>query len=141
VIGNTFNEVMGYPKTQFADTYYYPWYEHNGTNMVTWILIGNPSDTDPLEVDIYIAGEFQEHDVIPAKQSISPTFNKNTGPLEVRSTNGKTFFTSERILYKPNVLNAFNETFGIPSNRLDTSYYFTWYDAITMSTDIIVAKP
>ena len=37
--------------------------------------------------------------------------------------------------------NAFNEVMGYPANQLATTYYFTWYDTITMTTDIIVAKP
>jgi glucose/arabinose dehydrogenase len=142
VVGNTFNEVMGYPNTQFHTKYWYPWYD--GQNMVTWILVGNPSETDAVEVEIYIAGVLQHSETIPAKQSIAPTFNVSNGPLEVRCTSctgDQKIFTSERIIYGAGTLNSFNETFGVPDNRLSDKYYFTWYDSYGMQSYIITGKP
>jgi hypothetical protein len=132
--GNSLNEVMGYPASQFTTEYWYPWYDNVG--MATWVLVGNPT-TATATVDIYIGGVKHGSYTIGAGKQINQRFNLNTGPVRVVSTNGVKVFTSERVLFG----SSFNEVMGYPANKLTTEYWFPWYDSISMSTDILVGRP
>ena len=59
------------------------------------------------------------------------------GPVHVVSTNAQTIFASERQIYG----SSFSETMGIPSNHLDTEYWFPLYDSQTMRTWISIGAP
>jgi len=133
---------MGIPLDQFTTDYWYTWYDNAG--MATWILVGNPSDTQKAYVDIYIGGVKQGQTyTIPENGRITPRFDVNSGPVEIVSVTGDgtptpiDIFTSERALYGP----SFNEMMGYPANQLATEYWFTWYDSTYMSTNILVSKP
>ena len=147
IYASSFNEVMGFPVGQFTTEYYYTWYENTG--MATWILAGNPSDTQTAYVDIYIGGVKRNDTIggvpysIPPNGRITPQFNLNTGPVRVVSVTGPgtptpiNIFTSERSIYA----SSFNEMMGYPANQLASEYWFTWYDSVWMNTDLLVSKP
>jgi hypothetical protein len=59
------------------------------------------------------------------------------GPVKIASKNGNNFFASERAFYK----DSFNEVMGYPTGQLTTEYWFPWYDAVSMSTWILVGNP
>jgi len=141
--GPSFNEVMGYPADQFTTDYWYPWYDQVG--MKTWILVGNPSTSQTAYVDIYIGGVKRNdtYAILPGKR-ILPTFSGITdGPVRVVSVTGAgtptalPIFTSERALYN----SSFNEVMGYPGDQLASEYWFTWYDNVGMTTDLVIAKP
>jgi hypothetical protein len=132
--GDSFNEVMGYPKDQFTTEYWYPWYDNVG--MATWVLVGNPTTTSA-KVDIYIGGVKMASYTSGAGKQINQRYALNTGPVRVVSTNGVKLFSSERVLYGT----SFNEVMGYPGNKLTTGYWFPWYDSTSMSTDILVGRP
>jgi hypothetical protein len=134
VAGDSFNEVMGYPASQFTSEYWYPWYDN--VSMATWVLVGNPT-TSTAKVDIYVGGVKQGSYTIGAGKQINQRFNLNTGPVHVVSTNGAKIFTSERVLLGT----SFNEVMGYPGNKLTAEYWFPWYDSSSMSTDIVVGTP
>jgi Zn-dependent metalloprotease len=132
--GDSFNEVMGYPKDQFTTEYWYPWYDN--VSMSTWVLVGNPTTTTA-KVDIYV-GTTKTSYSIGAGKSVMPRFTgMNTGPVRVVSTNGVKIFTSERVLYGT----SFNEVMGYPGNKLSAEYWFPFYDSTTMSTNVLVGRP
>ena len=145
---NAFNEVMGYPFNQFTTDYWFPIYDHSynpgvNTNLMRmWVLVGNPSATLAATVDIYIAGVKTADSPfsIPAGGRITPRWIGTTnGPVEVLSTNGVPIFTSERVLTNPN--SVFNEMMGYPANQLSNTYWFPYYDSVSMSNDILVGRP
>jgi hypothetical protein len=140
--GSSFNEVMGYPFTQFTTDYWFTWYQHNTGGMSTWLLVGNPSATQTAYVDITIGGGAASSFTIPPNGRITPQFDISSGPLHVASKTGVgtpaalPIFTSERSLYGP----SFNEMMGYPADKLTTEYWFTWYDAF-MTTELLISKP
>jgi branched-chain amino acid transport system substrate-binding protein len=83
----SFNEVMGYPASQFTTEYWFPWYDNK--SMATWILVGNPSATSTAAVDIYIGGIKRGSYTIPKGGQITPRFNLQTGPVRVGSADGR----------------------------------------------------
>jgi hypothetical protein len=143
--GKSYNEVLGYPSNQFETEYWFPWYDHGfpnvaGSNMRTWILVGNPNSTQTAEVDIYINGTLMNHYSIAAGSNITPRWvGLQAGPVRVVSTNGVPIFASERVFTAPN--SVFNEMMGYPLTELTTEYWFPWYDSVNMGNQLLISKP
>ncbi len=146
--GGTFHETTGIPDYQLTTDYWFPWYDYS--IMQTWISVGNPSPSQTANVSIYIAGQFKGSTSIPANGRWTPSYpGVFNGPVEVKSTQtleayggqsntaGIPIMVSERTLYGQN----FNETNGIPNNRLASDYWFPWYDFSIMQTWISVGNP
>jgi hypothetical protein len=141
----TFSEVMGMPSDQFTTEYWFPWVDQfNTNNMKTWVLVGNPSSSQTAYVDIYVGGVKQGSTyAIAPNGNITPTFSVTNGPVRVVSVTGTgtptaiDIFASERTLYG----NSFNEMMGYPSDQLTTEYWFTWYDEVYMTTELLVSRP
>ena len=97
------------PSEQLSTEYWFTWYDN--LSMRTWVLVGNPSQTETAEVDIYIGNMTspQGHYSIPPGGRVTPKFALMDGPVRVVSTNGVKVFTSERSVYH---VDSFNEVFG-----------------------------
>src|SRR6266498_1392068 len=143
--GNSFHETTGIPNDQLTTDYWFPWYDFS--IMQTWISVGNPSTTQNANVSVYIAGQFKGSSAIGPMGRWTPNFpSVFDGPVEVKSTAvlettggqsntpGISIVVSERTLYGQN----FNETNGIPNNRLASEYWFPWYDFQIMQTWISI---
>lgn len=143
--GRSYSEVLGYPSDRFETEYWFPWYDHGypnvaGSNMRTWILVGNPSTTQTAEVDIYINGTLMDHYSIVPESNVTPRWvGTQAGPVRVVSTNGVPIFASERVFTAPN--SVFNEMMGYPLSQLVTEYWFPWYDSVNMSNQLLISKP
>jgi Zn-dependent metalloprotease len=135
----TFNEVIGFPHNQLTNNYWFPWYDNQ--NMITWVLVGNPSATQTATVTIKIAGSTVYTNTIAPMGNITPTFaGVVNGPVQV--TSNIPVFTSERALAGwPGTAPSFNEILGIANTKLTTDYWFTWYDDKDMTTDVVIARP
>ena len=134
---NSFNEIMGYPGNQLTTDYWFTTLDDAG--MVTFLVIGNPDTTQTALVDVYIAGtkiNATPYSIAPGAR-IYPRYGIDSGPVHVVSTNGVPVFASERSKY----LSSFNEVMGFPGNKLTTEYWFTTYDGIGMTTNLMFAAP
>jgi subtilisin family serine protease len=138
IYGTTFEEIMGYPANQFTTEYWFTWYDTK--SMGTWILVGNPSSTETVEFDVFIAGQKKgSYDITPAegREVLYYPNMPGSGPVRIVSTNNKPIFTSERGIYN----DSFTELMGYPTNKLATEYWFTWYDTRNMGTWILTGTP
>ncbi len=146
--GSSFHETTGIPNNQLTTDYWFPWYDYS--IMRTWISVGNPSVSQTANVSVYIGGQFQGSSTIVPQGHWTPSYpGVFDGPVEVKSTQiletaggqsntpGIAIVVSERTLYGQN----FNETNGIPDNRLASEYWFPWYDFSIMQTWISVGNP
>ncbi len=104
-----FSEVMGVPTEQLSTEYWFPWYDN--LNMSAWVLVGNPSQTETAQVDIYIAGVKRGSYSISPGGRVTPKFGVMDGPVRVVSTNGVKVFTSERVHFANNT--DFSEVMGV----------------------------
>jgi hypothetical protein len=142
--GNSYNETMGYPVNQFTTDYWFPWYDHGypvvlGSNVRTWILVGNPSGTATATVHIYIGGVEQANSpfTVPAGNRVTPRWIGTIGgPVHVSSD--IPVFASERVFTVPD--NSFSEMMGYPANQFTTEYWFPWYDSVNMNSIIKVGN-
>jgi hypothetical protein len=135
----TFNEVMGFPHNQLTNSYWFPWYDN--TNMIMWVLVGNPSATQTASVTVKIGGNVVGTYSILPYGNVTPTFPVTPGgPVQVISN--IPVFTSERVLNGwPGTGASFNEMMGIANNKLTTDYWFTWYDNKDMTTELVIGRP
>ncbi|MBK9927896.1 MAG: PQQ-dependent sugar dehydrogenase [Anaerolineales bacterium] len=135
--GNSFNEVLGYPIAQTSTELWFT--SLDDASMITYLVIGNPSETETAEVDVYIGGVKKNttpYSILPG-QRVFPRYGINGGPVRVVSTNGVKVFTSERTKY----LSSFNEILGIPTEGLTTDYWYTSLDDVGMTTELVIAAP
>jgi uncharacterized protein YcfL len=130
------NEAPGIPNNQLNTEYWFPWYDNQ--YMTSWILVGNPSETETAYVDIYIAGQKQNtvpYEILPGNR-ITPTYNVLNGPVHIVSNIN--VFASMRVHTGQGFV---NEAAGIPNSQLTTQYWFPWYDNQYMQSWILVGKP
>jgi hypothetical protein len=136
--GNSFNELMGFPANQLTNDYWYTYYDDS--SMTTYLMIGNPDPVNTAHVEVYLGSgstPYKTYDILPG-QSILPRYGVAGGPLRVKCTTaGVDIFTSERVAYK----SSFNELMGFPSSQLTNEYWYTYYDNIYMSTNLMVGTP
>ncbi|MBK9924360.1 MAG: hypothetical protein IPP66_03630 [Anaerolineales bacterium] len=135
--GNSFNEVLGYPIAQTSTELWFT--SLDDASMITYLVIGNPSETETAEVDVYIGGVKKNttpYSILPG-QRVFPRYGINGGPVRVVSTNGVKVFASERTKY----LSSFNEILGIPTESLTTDYWYTSLDDVGMTTELVIAAP
>jgi hypothetical protein len=133
----SFNEVLGYPADRFATEYWFTTLDDLG--MITYLVIGNPDETQTAEVDVYIAGTKMNstpYTIAPGER-VYPRYGINGGPVQVVSTNGVAIFVSERSKY----LESFNEILGIGVDQLTTDYWFTTLDDLGMDTELVISMP
>jgi hypothetical protein len=108
-------------------------------SMITYLVIGNPDETQTALVDVYIGGVMMNstpYSLGPGER-VYPRYGIADGPVQVVSTNGVAIFASERSKY----LESFNEILGIAVDQLTTEYWFTTYDDLGMDTGLVISKP
>jgi len=136
----SFTDILGYPASDFASEYWFPWYRYDA-GLQTWISVANPSASASANVDIYIAGQKVASQSILPKGRWTPNFvGVSAGPVRVVSTNvgpSVPILVSERLLYK----NSFNEIFGIAPDKMTNEYYLSWFDSMYMTSQLLVGNP
>jgi hypothetical protein len=134
----SFSELKGLPGNQLTDTYYFPWY--NNLTMDTQLRLANLGNTST-NITVTIAGVAQPAISLGAGASIRVSYPVNNGPVKVQSSGGAPIIVSERGAWLKNgVAQSFSEMMGLPSNQLTTTYYFPWYNNVTMDTQLRLAN-
>ncbi|MBK9925013.1 MAG: hypothetical protein IPP66_06930 [Anaerolineales bacterium] len=134
---SSFNEVLGFPLLQASTELWFT--SLDDANMITYLVIGNPSTTETAQVDVYIGGVKKNttpYSILPG-QRVYPRYGINGGPVHIVVTNGVKVFASERTKY----LSSFNEILGIPFERITTDYWYTSLDDVGMITELVISAP
>jgi glycoside hydrolase-like protein len=136
----SFSEMMGLPGDQLTTTYHFPWY--NNVTMDTQLRFANLG-VAPTNITVKIAGIAQP--VIPLAAGVSTRVSYagiNNGPVTVTSSGGVPIIAAERDAWLLNgAVRSFSEMMGLPGNQLATTYYFPWYNNLTMDTQLRFAVP
>lgn len=123
--------------------YYFTWYDQVTPNMRDWIVMGNPvAGSVSVGFDVYIGDQKANNSpvmVAPANSTGVAFAGTMGGPVRTESLDGKDEIISKRTLYG----DYFNEITAMAEDRLDDTYYFTWYDAKSPNTRdwIMIANP
>ena len=136
-----FSEVMGLPQSQLGATYHFPW--HNNANLDTQLRVANLSAM-PASVQVFIGGQEVAGSpfTLAAGASTSKNFaGINKGPVKVVSN--RVILASLRFLFpkNSNTPTFVSEVMGLPQSRLTTSYYFPWFDNVSLDAQLRAGVP
>ena len=141
VVG-TFSEIMGMPKDNLSDDYWFPVYDNVTHNMQ--LRFGNMGSV-ATTVTVTIAGVEQGSYVVQPNKSARRFYTVNDGPVEVKSSNEVPIIAGMRFIYiesqTPLVVPVFTERLGLPDEQLSDSYIFTWYNNLELDTQLRIAAP
>ena len=111
-----------------AKPYYFTWYDSASPGMNDWILGGNPvSSGAAAGLDFYINGHKSNNGPVMVQPGqTQPVIYPGIrgGPVEVLSLAGSPQVVSQRVNYN----DSFQEITAIDGSKLDSHYYFPWYD-------------
>jgi len=139
-VDTSYSEMMGVPASLVNTTYWFPWY--NNATLDTQLRLANVSGSTAT-VQVYI-GDVRVSPLagitITAGQSTRVSYaGVNNGPLEVISD--VAIVASERVLYKVNgVDTSFTEMMGLPASQVNTTFWFPWYNNVTLDTQLRLAN-
>jgi uncharacterized protein YcfL len=136
----SFSEMMAQPNSQLDTTYYLPWY--NNKDLDTQLRFANTTNT-PATVHVFIGEQEMQGSpfTLAEGESTRKSFTGiSAGPVKILSN--VPIVAAERVIYKVNGVNtSFSEMMGLPGNQLATTYYFPWYNNLTMDTQLRFAVP
>ncbi|MFA5802459.1 MAG: M4 family metallopeptidase [Thermoleophilia bacterium] len=137
------NQTWSFTTGQQPLAYYFTWYDMKSSGVYDWVVMGNPSTRpDAAGFDVSIAGTKMNLAPITANPGeTEPVMFPGTrgGPIKVSSLDAKSQVVSKRTLFG----DSFEEITAFAESRLDSHYYFTWYDQ--KSSDslnwVLIANP
>lgn len=110
-----------------SDQYYFTWYDQSSSDWKDWVLIANPvvgqvAARTSVQID---QTTYADRNLAVGAPAETPSFPGIIGgPAIVKAT--EPLITSQRVVYK----DSFNEIPGIHASRLESTYFFTWYDSL-----------
>ncbi len=114
------------------------WYDEVTPGMRDWVLLANVSAAADIG-QLRLGGSLEDAWRLPVLAGETPELPGTIGgPVEVRASGSTPLLASQRVVYN----GAFTELPAVPRDRLDSAYYFTWYDQATagMQDWILVAN-
>jgi hypothetical protein len=141
----SYAEMMGYPGSQLASEYCFPWYNNTTDNSLllsSQLRVSNMGGSTA-QVKVTLAGSQIDSFSLGAGQGARKTYPSiNSGPLCVVSSDGTTpILASERFISTYLSSASYSEMMGYPSSRLDDTYWFPWYNNVSYQTELRMAKP
>ena len=135
-----FTEMMGLPTVSLSTKYVFPIYDNVTYNMQ--LRFGNVGTTSTT-VTVKVAGLTQGTYVLKPSQSIRVSYaSLNAGPVTVESSGSVKIIASKRFVYWTGTAwTGFTELMGLPAEKLDTSYYFPWYNNLDVNSQVNFGQP
>ena len=138
-VDTSFSEMMGLPDSQLDNTYWLPWY--NSVDLNTQLRIANVSGSTAT-VNVSIGGTpvtGSPFTLAPGASARKSFPGVNKGPVKIESN--VNIVAAERVIYKVNGADtSFTEMMALPNSRLDTTYWFPWYNNVDLDTQLRFAN-
>jgi beta-lactamase superfamily II metal-dependent hydrolase len=134
----SFVQLMGLPKEQLADTYYFPAY--NNVTLSGQLRFANV-DTMDTQVTVTIGGQPQGTYPLGPNQSQRVSYPLDTGPVVVESSNGAKIIVALRDAFSVGGrVESFVQLMGLPEQALSDAYVFPAYNNVTLSGQLRFAN-
>ena len=134
----SFAQLMGLPQEQLSDTYWFPAY--NNMTLSGQLRIANV-DSVSTTVKVKIGGVERGSYTLAPNASIRPTFNLDSGPVQVYSTNGAKIIVALRDAWLNNgQATSFVQMMGLPKEALSDTYWFPAYNNVTLSGQLRISN-
>jgi uncharacterized protein YkwD len=131
----SYSEMMGLPKEQLSDGYWFPWYNNAvPASMDQGFRIANVSLTESNTVEVWVGNTLLDTISLPAGASTRVGYNVDNGPIRIlcttcTNTDGDQILAALRVIWKePGFRASYSEMMGLPAQALSTEYWFPWYN-------------
>jgi predicted outer membrane repeat protein len=131
----SFVQMMGLPKEQLSDTYYFPSY--NNRTLSGQLRFGNV-DTVGTWVRVVIGGVERGRYYLDPSEQQRVEYALDSGPVVIQSeTAGVKIIAALRdAWYDGKRWTSFSQMMGLPKEQLSDSYYFPSYNSLTVSEQL-----
>ncbi len=134
----SFAQLMGLPKEQLSDTYYFPAY--NNVTLDGQLRFANV-DILATDVTVTIGGVDRGTYTLQPNESKRVSYPLDTGPVIIKSSNGAKIIAALRDAYKVNgQIESFVQLMGLPKEQLSDTYYFPAYNNVTLDGQLRFAN-
>ena len=129
----SYSEMMGMPKEQLSNEYWFPWYNNLDTvSMDQGFRIANV-DNSTHTIRVFLGAAQVGTDIsLAAGASTRVSYAVNNGPIRITCT---TCSASDKILaalrviwQEPGFRFSYSEMMGLPKEQLSSEYWFPWYN-------------
>lgn len=131
----SYSEMMGLPKQQLSNEYWFPWYNNAVTNsMDQGFRIANVNATDQNTIQVWVGNSVTPQDTftLDVGASIRVEYNVDNGPIRIVcitcSVKEKIIAALRVIWQEPGFRSSYSEMMGLPAELLSTEYWFPWYN-------------
>jgi hypothetical protein len=139
----SYSEMMGLPKEQLSDEYWFPWYNNvMPSSMDQGFRIANVSNTEANTVEVWVSNTKLDTRSLNPGASVRVGYNVDNGPIRILCTTCSNTGTDKiiaalRVIWKePGFRASYSEMMGLPTEQLSTDYWFPWYNnAVPASMD------
>jgi hypothetical protein len=134
----SFVQLMGLPKEQLSDTYYFPAY--NNLTLDGQLRFGNV-DSVATDVTVTIGGVPQGTYSLQPNESKRISYLLDSGPVVIKSSNGAKIIAALRDAYIVNgKVESFAQLMGLPLQALSDTYVFPAYNNVTLDGQLRFAN-
>ena len=132
-IRTSYSEMMGLPKEQLSNEYWFPWYNNTDTlSMDQAFRIANVDDTTHT-IRVFLGASPVGSDIhLESEASARVNFAVNNGPIRIAcvtcSASDKIIAALRVIWREPGVRYSYSEMMGLPKEQLSSEYWFPWYN-------------
>jgi hypothetical protein len=131
----SYSEMMGLPKEQLSDEYWFPWYNNAvPASMDQGFRIANVSTTENNTVEVWVGSTKLATIPLAAGASTRVGYNVDNGPTRILCTTctnigDDQILAALRVIWKePGFRASYSEMMGLPAQALSTEYWFPWYN-------------
>src|SRR5687768_9528755 len=140
----SYSEMMGLPKEQLSDEYWFPWYNNLDTAAMTQGLrIANVDATDTT-IKVMLGATELDSFTLQGGESVRVSYAVNNGPIQIFSVEGNNIIAALRVIWQePGERTSYSEMMGLPKEQLSTEYWFPWYnnlDTTSMTQGLRIAS-
>jgi hypothetical protein len=136
----SYSEMMGLPKEQVTDEYWFPWYNNMDTaSMDQGFRIANMDTTSGNTVEVWAGNTKLTPDVnLAAGASVRVNYAVNNGPIRIvcttcTNTGNDRIIAALRVIWQePGFRASYSEMMGLPKELLSTEYWFPWYNNLSV---------
>jgi hypothetical protein len=139
----SYSEMMGLPKEQLSDEYWFPWYNNAvPASMDQGFRIANVSSTESNTVEVWVGSTKLDTLSLNPGASTRVGYNVDNGPIRIlcttcTNTGDDKIIAALRVIWKePGFRASYSEMMGLPNEQLSDEYWFPWYNnAVPASMD------
>jgi len=138
---SSYSEMMGLPKEQLSDEYWFPWYNNLSTaSMDQGFRIANVDAASGNTVEVWVDNTKLETIALNPGASIRKNYQVSNGPIRIvcttcTNTNNDQIIAALRMIWQePGFRSSYSEMMGLPVEQLSTEYWFPWYNDLALTS-------